>query len=192
MIAIIPERVIGMPRNTDRHRPESPAIRALLLGLAEAGQRGKTKYFFISHVFPRLGANFENCFITYTLQGLEPADTRRLLVQWVQFERDNLAGQLGSASERLIAILGGHPLATKLAARLWANHPTANIAEEFSIFKELRDTIVVFILEKLTLSPAERELLSFASIFRVPASREVFLNWRKEDASLLLSSLAGH
>jgi len=26
MIAIIPERVIGMPRNTDRHRPESPII----------------------------------------------------------------------------------------------------------------------------------------------------------------------
>jgi hypothetical protein len=24
VIAIIPERVIGMPRNTDRHRPESP------------------------------------------------------------------------------------------------------------------------------------------------------------------------
>jgi hypothetical protein len=24
MIAIIPEPVIGMPRNTDRHRPESP------------------------------------------------------------------------------------------------------------------------------------------------------------------------
>jgi hypothetical protein len=27
MIAIIPEPVIGMPRNTDRHRPESPHIR---------------------------------------------------------------------------------------------------------------------------------------------------------------------
>ena len=26
MIAIIPEPVIGMPRNTDRHRPESPAL----------------------------------------------------------------------------------------------------------------------------------------------------------------------
>jgi hypothetical protein len=26
MIAIIPERVIGMPRNTDRHRPESPDL----------------------------------------------------------------------------------------------------------------------------------------------------------------------
>jgi hypothetical protein len=26
MIAIIPERVIGMRRNADRHRPESPRI----------------------------------------------------------------------------------------------------------------------------------------------------------------------
>jgi hypothetical protein len=26
MIAIIPERVIGMPQNTDRHRPESPQV----------------------------------------------------------------------------------------------------------------------------------------------------------------------
>jgi hypothetical protein len=25
LIGIIPERLIGMPRNTDRHRPESPA-----------------------------------------------------------------------------------------------------------------------------------------------------------------------
>jgi tetratricopeptide (TPR) repeat protein len=171
---------------------EDPAIRALLLELAEAGQRGKTKYFFISHVFPRLSPSFENCIISFTLHGLDAADTRRLLDKWVQFERDDLAGQLGSASEKLISILGGHPLAIKLAARLWANHPTANIVEEFSIFKELRDTIVVFLLEKLTVSAAERELLSFASIFRVPAPREVFLNWRKEDASVLLSSVAGN
>jgi len=27
LIAIIPERVIGMPRNTDRHRPESAHCR---------------------------------------------------------------------------------------------------------------------------------------------------------------------
>jgi hypothetical protein len=26
VIAINPEPVIGMPRNTDRHRPESPAV----------------------------------------------------------------------------------------------------------------------------------------------------------------------
>jgi len=30
MIAIIPERVIGMPRNTDRHRPESPSCRIIV------------------------------------------------------------------------------------------------------------------------------------------------------------------
>jgi len=172
---------------------ENPSIRALLLGLAEAGQRGKSKYFFISHVFPRLGASFENVFTPYTLHGLEPTDTRRLLIQWVQSERDDLRGQLPAPSERLISTLAGHPLATKLAARLWASHPTADIAEEFSIFfKELRDTIVFFILEKLTLSPAERELLSFASILRVPAPRELFLNWHREDASRLLNSLAGH
>jgi Tfp pilus assembly protein PilF len=171
---------------------EDPSIRVLLQGLAEAGQRGKTKYFVISHVFPKLGASFENFFMSYTLQGLQTPDARRLLIQWMQFARDDLAGSLPEPSEKLISVLGGHPLATKVAARLWADHPTADIAEEFSIFKELRDTIVGFILEKLKLSSQERDLLSFASIFRLPAPREVFLNWRKEDASYLLSSLAGH
>lgn len=170
---------------------EDVATRDLLLGLLETGQRGRTKYFFVSHMFPRLGPNFENYVVRYTLQGLQPRDTERLLVRWLQFGRDDLAGQLPTPSERLISILGGHPLATKIAAGLWAEHPGVDIAEEFSIFKELRDTIVTFILEKLTLSPAEKELLSFASIFRLPAPREVFLNWRKEEASLLLSSLAG-
>lgn len=172
--------------------PQDGAIRDLLLGLAEAGRGGKAKYFFISHVFPRLGPSFESCFVSYTLHGLEPPDTRRLLVQWLQFGRDDLSGPLPAISDRLISVLGGHPLATKVAARLCAENPTSDIAEEFSIFKELRDTMVSFILEKLTLAPAEKELLSFASIFRLPAPREVFLNWRKDDAGYLLSSLAGH
>lgn len=170
---------------------EDAGIRDLLLALVETGQRGKAKFFFISHVSPRLGPRFENCLVLYTLQGLQPRDTQRLLVQWLQFGRDDLAGQLPTPSERLISILGGHPLATKIAARLWAEHLATDISEDLSIFKELRDTIVSFILEKLTLSPAEKELLSFASIFRVPAQREVFLNWRKQEASYLLGSLAG-
>jgi Tfp pilus assembly protein PilF len=171
---------------------DDPGLRDLLLGLAEAGQRGRTKYFFISHVFPRLGPQFENHFMSYTLHGLQAPDTRRLLLHWRQFDTDNLAGGLPEPAERLISILGGHPLATKMAARLWAEHPTADIAEDFAIFQDLRDTIVGFILEKLTLATPERELLSFASIFRLPAPREVFLKWRSEDASYLLSSLAGH
>lgn len=170
---------------------EDADIRELLLGLAEAGQRGRTKYFFISHISPRLGAQFESCSIVYKLQGLQPRDTERLLIQWLQFGRDSGTGQLSRPSERLITILGGHPLAIRMAARLCADNPAIDIAEELSIFTELRDTIVSFVLEKLTLSPAEKELLSFASIFRRPAPREVFLNWRKEEASLLLGSLAG-
>jgi hypothetical protein len=36
MIAIIPERVIGMPRNTDRHRPESPLHKKYGIGFHKA------------------------------------------------------------------------------------------------------------------------------------------------------------
>jgi Tfp pilus assembly protein PilF len=64
-----------------------------------------------------------------------------------------------------------------------------DIAVEVSIFKELRDTIVAFILEKLSLSDAETELVSFASIFRLPVPREVFVQWRGETGSFLLNSV---
>jgi len=170
---------------------ENPAVRDLVIGLVETGQVSRTKFFFISHISPRLGPNFENDCVFYTLLGLQPRDTERLLVACLQFARDDLAGQLPAPAERLVSILGGHPLATRLAARRWAEHPMADIAGELSVFKELRDTIVSFILETLTLSIAEDELLSFASIFRLPAPREVFLNWRKEEASHLLGSLTG-
>jgi Tfp pilus assembly protein PilF len=172
--------------------PQEASVRDLLVGLAEAGQRGRTKYLVISYVSPRLGPLFENyCAPPYTLHGLQPRDTERLLARWLQLGRDELAGQLPAPSERLISTLGGHPLATKIAARLWAEHPTGDIAEDLSVFTELRDTIVSFILEKLTLSPGEEELLLFASILRLPAPRDVFKNWRKEEANYLLNSLAG-
>ncbi len=170
---------------------ENAAVRDLLVGLLETGHIGRAKFFLISHISPRLGPMLENLCLFYVLQGLEPRDTERLLVQWLQFGRDDLAGQLPSPSDRLVSVLGGHPLATRIAARLWAEHPTADISQDFSIFRKFRDSIVSFILEKLTLSQAEKNLLAFASIFRLAVSREVFLQWRKEDASYLLSSLAG-
>jgi tetratricopeptide (TPR) repeat protein len=170
---------------------ENAGLRDLVIGLVETGQLSRTKFFFISHISPRLGLTFENYCVFYTLQGLQARDTERLLVSCLQFARDDLAGQLPAPAERLVSILGGHPLATRLAARRWAEHPMADIAGELSVFKEFRDTIVSFILETLTLSPGENELLSFASIFRLPAPREVFLNWRKEEASYLLGSLTG-
>jgi len=53
----------------------------------------------------------------------------------------------------------------------------------------LRETIVPFILEKLSLSPVEFELMSFASILRLPGPRELFRSWRGEEANDLLNSL---
>jgi tetratricopeptide (TPR) repeat protein len=83
------------------------------------------------------------------------------------------------------------PLATRIAARFWAEHPSADISKDISIFEKLRDTIVAFILEKISLSSAEKELLLFASIFRLPAPRGLFLRWRGNEANYLLDSLAG-
>src|SRR5438132_12148010 len=67
MIAIIPERVIGMPRNTDRHRPESP--RSVLAGksshfaaIAANGHRtpaaaARPRIVVEEQTTPRIGAN---------------------------------------------------------------------------------------------------------------------------------------
>jgi hypothetical protein len=49
VIAIIPERVIGMPRNTDRHRPESPIEKAKEL---ESLPPSRQTAFFLSEIKP--------------------------------------------------------------------------------------------------------------------------------------------
>ena len=166
-----------------------PSIERLLIRLLGGG-RTRTKYFFISHMVPKLGAELESKCMGYTLQGLGPRDTERLLIYWFQFRREDLTGQLPKPSEKLVDILGGHPLAINLAARLWAEHPSEDISEEMSIFDELRDTIVSFILGKITLSQPEVDLLSFASVFRLPVPRDAFLRWRGEEASYVLNSLS--
>lgn len=92
-------------------------------------------------------------------------------------------------SAQLVKLLAGHPLATRLAARLWSEHPSVDISGEIEIFQELRDTIVSFLLEKLTLSKSENDLMAFASIFRLPAPRAVFLRWGGNEANYVLNSL---
>ncbi len=109
---------------------------------------------------------------------------------WFQATGELVLGELPIPSERFLSFLGGHPLAAKVA-RLWAEHPSQELVDDISIFKELRDTIVTFILAKLKTSQPETELLSFASIFRLPAPREVFTRWRGEEANFLLNSLTG-
>jgi tetratricopeptide (TPR) repeat protein len=120
---------------------------------------------------------------------LESTYTKGLLQYWFQFGREDLAGQVPQPSEHLVKVLAGHPLATRLAARLWSEHPSLDISKDIEIFEKLRDTIVSFLLEKITLSKSEKDLLSFASIFRLPAPRAVFLKWGGNEANYVLNSL---
>jgi tetratricopeptide (TPR) repeat protein len=164
-------------------------VQHLLTTLLQASEKTKTKYFLISDVAPRLGPEFELLCAPYSLKGLERQDTSRLLSYWFQFQHEAPVGQPPSPSDRLLTVLGGHPLATRVAARLWAEHPSQDIARDMTLFKELRDTIVAFILGKLSLSVPETDLMLFASILRVPAPRDLFVRWNGERANNLLNSL---
>jgi tetratricopeptide (TPR) repeat protein len=169
---------------------EGSSIKQLILGLLEAGAKSRTKVFLISDLAPKFDPEIEAYCASYKLQGLVSEDTKRLLLYWFQFGREDLSGQPLIPSERTVSLLGGHPLATKVAAQLWAEHPSQDISKDMAIFERLRDTIVPFILEKIALSSGETDLLLFASIFRLPVSREVFLRWKGDEAGYLLSSLA--
>jgi tetratricopeptide (TPR) repeat protein len=168
---------------------EDKAVEHLFHSLFRASGRTRTKYFLASDVAPRLGAAVESWCAPCSLRGLEKEDTARLLSYWFQFQHDVPTGRPPAPSERLVAVLGGHPLATKVAARLWAEHPSQDISRDMILFKELRDTIVTFILEKLPLSEGEIDLMLFASILRIPAPRELFVRWKGETANNLLNSL---
>jgi tetratricopeptide (TPR) repeat protein len=168
---------------------EDAGVRHLLRNLLQGAEKTRSKYVFISDVVPRLGPDLEALCRRYSLQGLAGRDTERLLLYWFQSQNDAFTGQPPAAPERLISILGGHPLATKIAAGLWAEHPSADISREVSIFKELRETIVPFILERLSLSAAQSDLMRFASVFRLPVSRDAFVAWRGQDANYLLNAL---
>jgi tetratricopeptide (TPR) repeat protein len=170
---------------------ENPAMRELFSNLLISSSRNRAKYFLISHIAPKLPADFQSYCSFYHLQGLENKDTERLLFYWFQFQREmEFGGHLPTPSEAALSILSGHPLATKVAARLWSEHPSEDIAKNISIFKELRDTIVPFILEQISLSEAETDLLIFASVLRLPASRDLFIEWRGDEVNYLLNSLA--
>ncbi len=167
-----------------------PLIRQLIASLLDSSANSKSKLVLISNTAPRLGPDLGSRCSHYSLQGLEAANTRRLLLYWFHFGREDLAGQFPHPSERFVSLLAGHPLATRFAAQLWAEHPSADISKDIAIFEKLRDTMVSFILEKISLSTGEKGFLLFASIFRLPAPREVFLRWRGNEVNYVLNSLA--
>jgi tetratricopeptide (TPR) repeat protein len=168
---------------------EDPSIRDLIRDLLNTASNAKTKCFIVSNTAPQLGPDLESKCSVYSLQGLEATYTKGLLQYWFQFGREDLAGQVPQPSDQLVKLLAGHPLAIRLAARLWSEHPSVDISKDIEIFQELRDTIVSFLLEKITLSKSENDLMSFASIFRLPAPRAVFLRWGGNEANYVLNSL---
>jgi tetratricopeptide (TPR) repeat protein len=168
---------------------EDASVRGLIRALLNTASNTKTKCFIISNIAPQLGPDLESKSSAYSLQGLESTYTKSLLQYWFRFGREDLAGQVPQISDHLVKILGGHPLATRLAARRWSEHPSIDISKDIEIFEHFRDTIVSFLLEKITLSKTEKDLMSFASIFRLPAPRAVFLRWSGNEANYVLNSL---
>ena len=167
-------------------------VRSLFVKFLENPERTRSKFILISNIAPKLGPDLESRCASYSLRGLRNPDSTRLLEHWYHFRRGEVTGESPIPPERVMSILDGHPLAIKVAARLCADHPDENVLDDITIFKELRDTIVPFILEQISLSGPEADLLSFASVFRLPVPREVFVRWKGEEANFLLNSLASH
>jgi tetratricopeptide (TPR) repeat protein len=50
---------------------------------------------------------------------------------------------------------------------------------------------VAHILDRVKLTPREEEFIRFASVFRLPVSRDVFVKWKKDEANFLMDSFIG-
>jgi tetratricopeptide (TPR) repeat protein/predicted amidohydrolase len=118
---------------------------------------------------------------------LDDKNAERLFSFWLRVEQGELGDVAFTVPENVLALVRGHPLALKLAARMWAERPQADL----TLFRQVRETIVPYILDQVTLSSHEEEFLRYASIFRVPVRREAFVRWKADAAVGLLDSLLG-
>jgi tetratricopeptide (TPR) repeat protein len=151
--------------------------------------RSRNKIVLITTVIPRISDAPPGSRETTRLKGLEKKHAETLLSFWFHFEREDLRGQPIDLPESLFNVLDGHPLGLRIAAKMWAENPLGEA--DLSIFKRLRETVVGYILDRVNLSPREEEFIRFASVFRQAVSRDVFLRWKKDEASFLLDSFIG-
>lgn len=151
--------------------------------------RSRNKIVLITTVAPKITDTPPGSRETTYLKGLEKKHAETLLSFWFHFEREDLRGQAIDFPDSLFSVLNGHPLGLRIAAKMWAENPLGET--DLSIFKRLRETVVGYILDRVNLSPREEEFIRFASVFRLPVSREVFLLWRKDEANFLMDSFIG-
>jgi len=151
--------------------------------------RGRNKIVLITTVVPKISDTPPASRETIFLKGLEKKHAETLLSFWFHFEREDLRGQPIDFPDSLFNVLNGHPLGLRIGAKMWAENPFGEA--DLSIFKRLRETVVGYILDRVNLSPREEEFIRFASVFRLPVSRDVFLLWKKDEANFLMDSFIG-
>jgi tetratricopeptide (TPR) repeat protein len=151
--------------------------------------QSRNKIILITTVVPKFPHELrENIEVRY-LTGLEREDAENLLSFWYHFEREDLRGQPVGFPDILFKVLAGHPLGLRVAAKMWAETPLED--SELALFKRLREAVVAYILDRVNLTPREEEFIRFASVFRLPVPRGVFLKWRKDEANFMMDSFVG-
>ncbi|MEX2304466.1 MAG: tetratricopeptide repeat protein [Bryobacterales bacterium] len=159
--------------------------------LSSKAEEGVTKFFLVSDVRSKLPLELESRCMRLVLSGLEDSDTAKLVRYWFEEERGELPAGMEDPPQRFVSFLGGHPLAAKIGAGLWAEHPSDDPGDRIDLFDKLRDRVVPFILQHYTLNRSEKEFLTYASIFRLPVHRELFVSWGGDDAADVLDSFTG-
>jgi tetratricopeptide (TPR) repeat protein/predicted amidohydrolase len=162
-----------------------------LCQLIQVANARRNKLILVTTQIPKLDAEIRQFIEPRHISGLERKYSENLYSYWFRFERDDLRGQPISYPDKLLAVLNGHPLGIKVAAKLVAERSTQQVESEAAVFRRLRETIISFFLDRVQLSDAEDELVRFASIFRLPVGRDAFVAWKADRAGFLLDSLMG-
>jgi Tfp pilus assembly protein PilF len=161
----------------------------LIHGAITRGAQSRNKIVLITTHVPKFKPELQSSIEVKFLTGLEREDAETLLSFWYHFEREDLRGQPVNFPDALFSVLSGHPLGLRVAAKMWAESPLEDA--ELSLFKRLREAVVAYILDRVNLTPREEEFIRFASVFRLPVGRGVFLKWRKDEANFMMDSFAG-
>jgi Tfp pilus assembly protein PilF/predicted amidohydrolase len=164
-----------------------PATRDFIGRLLREAARKRNMVVLVTTHYPVWPEDVRQLVETSHVRVLDNKDSERLFSFWLRFEREDLIGSELTYPDKVLELVRGHPLAVKLAAKMWAEQPRADLA----LFKRVRETMVAYVLDQVTLAPYEEEFLRFASVFRVPVKREAFVRWKSDEAVGLLESLLG-
>ena len=160
-----------------------------IIDLASRPSRRNAKVFLISNASLPLTQAAQAITARRQLHGLDARDGRNLLEYWIRLQREELRGQPIEIPDKLVSFLQGHPLATKIAARLCTTYTPDQLIGDLSIFKKLRQAIVEVLLDRIVLTNSQKALLEFASVFRSGVSIELFRRWGGDAALLELESM---